>query len=209
MKIRFLVFPILFFVGVCGSPVVFAQPAGQRWEIAAQSAMLRLSDFDATSAGIGGRISFDVVRWASVEGETRFFPSDDIALPASVVADVRVANHRRRVDVFGGLKLGVRGNRFGVFAKARPGLTRLIDRGQECLGADCARVLMLLARPEYRTEFAVDYGGVLEFYPTSRSVARFELGDTTIRHRSVAPPCPAAACTSHNVSTGVGVGFRF
>jgi hypothetical protein len=78
----------------------------------------------------------------------------------------------RRAEAFAGVKLGVRGDRFGVFAKRRPGLTRLIDKGQECLGADCVRVLMLLAV-------------------------------------SLAPPCPADTCTSHNVSTRFGVGVRF
>lgn len=206
MKIRFLVFPILLFVCLGAASVAAAQP---RLEAGAQAAVLRLSDFDATSAGIGGRIAVELSRWASIEGEATFFPSDDIVLPASAVADVRLAHHRRRAEAFGGVKLGRRGDRVGVFAKIRPGFTRLIHTGAECLGVDCARILMLVALPKYRTEFALDVGGVLEFYPTGRTVARVDLGDTMIRHRSLAPPCPDGACSSHNMSTRLGVGLRF
>jgi hypothetical protein len=111
--------------------------------------------------------------------------------------------------MFAGVKLGMRGERLGIFAKVRPGFARLTDRGQECLGIDCARVLMLRALPSYRTEFALDLGGGLEFYPSARTVTRLELGDTMIRHRSLAPPCPASTCTSHNLSSRFGVGLRF
>ena len=70
------------------------------------------------------------------------------------------------------------------------------------------RVLMLLAVPEYRTEFAFDLGGVLEFYPSARTVARIDAGDTMIRHRSSAVP-PCQECTTHNFSSRFGVGVRF
>ncbi len=56
---------------------------------------------------------------------------------------------------------------------------------------------------------AEDLGGVLELYPTGRTVARFDLRDTMIGHRSFAPPCPTGTCSSHNVSTRPGVGLRF
>lgn len=206
MKIRLLVVAILLFVSAVSAS---AQPPPARFEIGAQAALLRLSDFGATSAGVGGRFTVYLSRWASLEAEGTFFPRDDIALPATIVADIRVAHHRSRAEAVAGLKLGVRGARAGVFAKIRPGLVRLRDRGQECLGADCARVLFLLARPEYRTEFALDIGGGFEFFPSGRMVTRVEIGNTMIRHRSLAPPCPGSACTSHNLATRFGAGLRF
>jgi hypothetical protein len=156
-------------------------------------------------------VSLDVTRWAAVEAEANFFPDDDVRLPPSALTPtLRVAYQRSRIDAFFGTKLGMRGDRFGVFAKVRPGFTRLTDRGgPECVGNECALVMMLLLRPEYRTEFAVDLGGILEFYPSARTVARFELGDTMIRHRSTAPPCWLSTCTSHNLSSRLGVGLRF
>jgi hypothetical protein len=68
--------------------------------------------------------------------------------------------------------------------------------------------LLLLARADYRTEFAMNLGGVLEFYPSPRIVTRLDLGTTLIRHRSFAPP-RCDGCTSSNFSSRVGVGFRF
>jgi len=50
---------------------------------------------------------------------------------------------------------------------------------------------------------------VLELYPSGRSVARFEVGDTIVRHRSTAPPCFSGDCTSHNLGSRVGFGVRF
>lgn len=186
-----------------------AQPAAPRLEVGAQASFLHLSDFQTTNAGVGGRVSFDVTKWATIEGEADFFPSDDVLLPPSTLTpDLHVAYGRRRADAFFGVKMGVRRDRLGVFAKVRPGFTRLTSSGQpQCVGDVCA--LALLVRPEYRTEFALDLGGVLEFYPSARTVARFELGDTMIRHRSVAPPCWFSSCTSHNLSSRLGVGLRF
>jgi hypothetical protein len=74
------------------------------------------------------------------------------------------------------------------------------------VGNGCA--LVLIALDTYRTEFALDLGGGIEFYPSRRTVARVELGDTIIRHRSFAPPCPSG-CTSHNLSSRLGIGVRF
>jgi hypothetical protein len=126
-----------------------------------------------------------------------------------LLGDLRIRHYRQRTEAFFGAKLGYRSERFGVFAKLRPGFTSLSERSgpDMCEGEVCAFVL--LARPEYRTEFAMDLGGILEFYPSRRLVARFELGDTIIRHRSTAPPCWGAGCTSNNVSSKFGFGLRF
>ena len=63
--------------------------------------------------------------------------------------------------------------------------------------------------PEYRTEIALDLGRVFELYPSARTVIRMELGDTIIRHRSIAPPCFGTSCTSNNLASRFGVGLRF
>lgn len=209
MKLR-LVLPILTAAAFAVASPASAQGRDSRFEIGAQASVLRLSDFDSTSAGVGGRFSVDLTPQLAIETEFNLFPSDDILLPvSSTVPDLRLAYYRRRADAFFGLKVGRRQEKVGLFAKARPGFVRLTDKGQQCLGADCARVLLLLARPDYRTELAFDVGGGLEVYLLPRTVARVELGDTIIRHRSTAPPCPGSSCTSHNVSTRLGLGVRF
>lgn len=186
-----------------------AQPGPSRYEVGLQGSVLRLSDFDTTNAGIGARFTVNLSRWAALEAEGSFYPQDDLALPPSSIPDLRIRHYRKRTEGFIGAKVGYRGERFGLFAKVRPGFSSLSERkGLEmCEGTACP--LALLIRPEYRTELAMDLGGVLEFYPSSRLVARVELGDTIIRHRSIAPPCWGETCTSNNVTSKFGIGFGF
>jgi len=185
-----------------------SQPAPSRLEVGAQAVLFNHSSFDKTTAGIGGRLSLDVTRWLTAEGEATFFPEDDIFLqsPGSTPG-LRILYPRKRTEAFFGMKAGVRKDRVGLFAKARPGFTHVSGNGVECVGDVCA--LALLIRPAYGTEFALDLGGVFEFYPWRRIVARFDLGDTMIWHNNVAPPCWTESCTSHNLSSKMGVGFRF
>jgi hypothetical protein len=193
----------------CSAGAAHAQTES-RIEVGALASFLRLSTFDTANAGFGGRVSFDLTSWAALEAEADYFPSDDVLeRPSDLFPDLRVAYERRRTDAFFGVKLGRRTDRFGLFGKVRPGLTRLseVESGQGCIGSECP--LILLARPEYRTEFALDFGGVFEFYPSDRTVTRFELGDTMIRHTGRAPGCWTGDCTSHNFSSRLGVGVRF
>lgn len=188
-----------------------AQTSGERLEVAANLNMLRLSDFSGTRAGVAGRMTFDLTPHLALEGEVAFYPKDRIVQSHSstTVGPYQIAGNRRRTDALFGVKAGTRFDRFGLFAKARPGFTRLADRGTACEGPGCAVILMLIAPYQYRTEFAFDFGGGVELYPSARTVARFEIGDTMIRHRSAAPPCPSSECTSHNLSTRLGIGYRF
>lgn len=120
---------------------VLAQPGSGRYEVSGQASLLRLSDFDATTVGLGGRVIVDVSRWLAIDAEGQFFPSDDILIRARGVPDVdfAVAHRRQRADGFFGVKVGARRDRMGLFARVRPGFTRLIDQGVECVGVDCAR----------------------------------------------------------------------
>jgi hypothetical protein len=190
--------------------VVHAQSAEPRFEVGGQASLLRLSDFDTTNAGLGGRLLFDVTDWLSIDGEVSLFPHDKVvgSTMETPVGPVRVESARRRTDALVGVKIGTRRDRFGAFAKLRPGVTRLYDKRTECVGNGCAVVLMLLAPNRYRTELAVDLGGGIEFYPSRRTVARAEISDTVIRHCSFAPPC-LSGCSSHNLSSRFGVGLRF
>jgi hypothetical protein len=208
MNARFWGFSFAVLACLYGASFANAQPSTSRFEVGAHASFLRLSDFETTPAGFGGRVSFDLTRWAALEAEADFFPKDDAMFPPSELTPaLGIVYRRTRANALFGAKLGWRNDRFGVFGKVRPGFTRLSDSGVECVGDVCA--LVLLARPEYRTEFALDLGGVFEFYPSARTVARFDLGDTMIRHRSSAPPCWGSNCTSHNLTSRIGVGVRF
>ena len=211
MKTTRLLVLVLLIACAAGVRVSSAQTPGERLEVAANLNVLRLSDFSSTMAGLGGRIAFDLTPHVAIEGELAFYPKDRIvtAESSTFTPPYRIAGHRRRTDALFGVKVGTRGQRVGVFAKARPGFTRLADRGTACEGPGCAVILMLLAPYSYRTEFAFDFGGGIELYPTDRTVARVEVGDTMIWHRSFAPPCLGSQCTSHNLSSRLGIGYRF
>src|SRR3712207_9510038 len=68
-----------------------------------------------------------------------------------------------------------------------------------------------------RTYFSADLGGVLEFYPSSRIVTRFDFGDTLIRYGRrtartvIAPGIPATIdpSTTHNFQFTAGIALRF
>jgi hypothetical protein len=198
-----LLLALLSIISFAGSGVAFAQ-SGPRFEVGGHLSTLTHSGFtSSTSLGVGGRFTVNLAPWIAAEAEITFFPHDDVLQqPAPTLG---VEYRRRRTEAFFGGKIGMRGERFGLFAKVRPGLASLSHTGFDCKGDVCA--LILLALPEYRTEFALDYGGVVEFYPSPRFVTRFDFGDTMIRHRSFAPPC--RECTSHNFSSRFGFGVRF
>ena len=183
-----------------------AQTAVPRFEGGGHFSTLRIGEAGNTNAGIGGRAGYDFSRWLAVEAETSFFPRDRIDVEMGVAPITTTRWSRRRLEGFFGPKVGVRGERVGAFAKVRPGFVTLTNTGLGCAGDICP--LILLPRPEYRTEFALDLGGIFEFYPTPRSIARFDLGTTAIRHRSQGVP-PCRDCTTKNLSTSLGVGFRF
>ena len=184
-----------------------AQTEPRRLEVGGYFSTLSIGDAGNTNAGLGGRVSYELSRWLWVDGDLSFFPSDRLDIGSGAEALMLQTQYsRRRLEGFAGPKIGVRGERFGVFGKARPGVTHLIDKGMNCVGELCA--LALLARPEYNPEFALDLGGIVEFYATERTVARFDLGTTVIRHRSsFAPPC--RECTTQNFSTSLGMGVKF
>ncbi|PYS81535.1 MAG: hypothetical protein DMF67_16330 [Acidobacteria bacterium] len=120
-----------------------------------------------------------------------------------------------------GLKAGRRFERFGVFAKARPGFVTfggvpaLVGTQTVTFGGQ--QFVIPLFENRRKTYFSTDAGGVLEFYPSRRLITRFDFGDTIIRYgqrRSQATLDPATAFdlpaeTRHNFQFSAGVGFRF
>lgn len=196
---------LIVFAGLMPDRVASAQSIG-RFEAGGQVSALRIQDLDATPAGFGGRFSYDLLDWLSVESELNLFPHETITVDGPV-GGLRLAYRRQRSEAVFGPKVGIRTGRFGLFAKVRPGFVRFSDQGIDCLGEVCAAVS--LARPvDHRTELAVDLGGVLEFYPSARTVARVDIGDTVIRHGGQAAPS-CSNCTSHNFASRVGIGLRF
>jgi hypothetical protein len=143
-----------------------------------------------TNVGIGGRAGYNVTKQVAVEGELNYFPQDD---------------NRAKINAVQGLfgvKAGWRGDKVGVFGKARPGFFHY-EEPVVCITSPCNN-------PTF-TKFALDLGGVLEFYPSRSLVTRFDLGDVMIRQQRITGSFPPAAkdVFHHNLQFSAGVGFRF
>jgi hypothetical protein len=177
-------------------------------DVTGQFSTLALANLDATSVGVGGRVNVGLSRWLSFDGEFSVYPNDNFTEGGGFFpAGDGLTFKRRRLEGLAGVKIGWRNDRVGVFGKVRPGFVHLTNRGVDCAGDVCA--LILVAVPEYKTEFAFDLGGIVEFYPTARTVARVDIGDLEIQHRSLLVPMQCSTCTTHNFSTRVGFGMRF
>lgn len=167
--------------------------------------------------GFGGRLTFNLTEHIAVEGEITYHPKErslgvgGLFPPENFGVEV---GGTRTQGLFGA-KVGKRFDKFGVFAKARPGFMRY-SRVPNCPEGDVSR-----CTEGARTEFAFDIGGAFEYYPTSRFVVRFDAGDTIIRHRELTranfgglPPTPnfpleVGGGTTHNAQYSVAFGVRF
>jgi hypothetical protein len=200
----FRLVPSFLFLALAVAVPAHAQTFQPGFEVGGQAVMARLGSDDAlVSTGVSGRLTFDFSRWIALDGEFSFFPKDDLHHRFADLSPVSgLVYHRDRIEGLAGIKAGYRADRFGVFAKARPGFSRLLDKGIGCDGDVC--VLILVPRPEYHTEFAFDLGGVVEFYPSSRLVARFDLSDVMVSENERAP-----RASTHNLTSRLGIGFRF
>jgi hypothetical protein len=186
-----------------GGPV---GPPG-RVDLGLHVAWMRQNRLDTTPAGLGGRVTVELSNWFGIEGDVTFYPQDDFTISnaAGFVPEYAITTRRSRLSGFFGPRAGARSDRLGVFGFARPGFTRLKAGDVDCEGPGCA--IILLVRPEYRTEFAFDVGGTVELYFPSGATIRVDAADTVIRHRSLAPPC--LRCTTHNFTLRTGIGVRF
>ncbi|HWS86105.1 MAG TPA: outer membrane beta-barrel protein [Pyrinomonadaceae bacterium] len=177
--------------------------------------VMTTTEHRATEAGVGARLGYNVNRYVTLEAEVNFFPRE------GEVTEDDFTGGRKLQGLFG-IKAGKRGESLGVFAKARPGFVHftagelqgnvgcipLIPTPPGCFGVDKLG----------RTDFAFDLGGVVEMYPTERSILRLDLGDTVLRSREhqvpvLTQPTPVLvqvpARTTHNFQGSVGFGIRF
>ena len=207
----------------------FAQSDEKKFEVGGQVSVLQtathslnpgpgfsLSETKESEFGFGGRFGYNISNHFAIEAEGNFFPRD------------RDLQGGRKIQGLFGVKAGKKFDKVGVFAKARPGFIRF-ERGDYEFGPNgCIAVFpppLACYRPVAKTNMAFDVGGVLELYPSARTIIRFDAGDTIIRfgdrlvaatNPAIPPPSglnlvvfPVSAETKHNFQASVGVGFRF
>ena len=167
-----------------------------------------------TNYGFGGRFGYRLSEHFTLEGEGNFFPHDG------------VLDAGRKIQGFFGVKAGKRFDKIGVFAKARPGFVRYSRGDYRAPLGPCVAIFpqpIGCYQALGRTSFAADLGGVFEYYPTKRTIIRFDAGDTIVRlpARNVAAfqtnatsslslvVVPAPAETRNHFQASAGFGFRF
>lgn len=165
-----------------------------RYEIGAQ-----FSAFEGS--GFGGRFTFNINKNVALEAEGNFFP--------------RVNFPARSLEGLFGIKVGKRWNKFGVFGKTRPGFIYR-NRGKYEFGGTVQNPIIKIAG---RTDPVIDLGGVVEFYPTTRIITRFDFGDTIRRTGQLTgvfldqnnriQTYRSFSTVSHQLQFSAGVGFRF
>ncbi|HEY6232255.1 MAG TPA: hypothetical protein VIW64_13425 [Pyrinomonadaceae bacterium] len=195
----------------------------QKVEVGVHFTSITKPDFNngATEPGFGGRFTLNLNRSVALEAVGNFFPhSCRFCGGGSVAGD----NSGNLAQGFFGVKAGKRFEKWGIFAKARPGVVSFSEGDSSYVSTAAGGSFPFELRQQRLTNFAVDLGGVLEFYPTKRLVTRFEGGDTLIHYRSRQTnfigfdpttstgfliPFSTRSETRHNFQFAAGVGWRF
>jgi hypothetical protein len=190
-----------------------AQVGGRKFEAGAVFTSITLSDFkartppgittgDSTVNGLGGRLAYNFTKNISLDAEGSFFP------------ETHFGNQEfgQKMQGFIGVKAGVRNKWVGGFAKARPGVMWFGDFSSPgtCSGTTFGSSCTV----SHEKDFAMDLGGVIEVYPSERTIIRADVGDTIIRYASHTfgqfnNPRVLTAATKNNFQLSVGFGWRF
>jgi hypothetical protein len=176
------------------------------------------SEGQKAEPGFGARIGYNFTENVALEAEGNFFPRER-----------ELGGGRRSQGLFG-IKAGKRFEQVGLFVKARPGFVHFSEGDlQQRPDTACIAIFpppIACFEAKGRTDFALDVGGVFEYYPSRRTIIRFDAGDTIIRmgeHRAPIvfqnapgsnPPTrvvvgSAPSETTHNFQGSLGFGIRF
>jgi hypothetical protein len=157
---------------------------------------------DATVNGLGGRLAYNLTKNFAIDAEGDFFP------------ETHLGNEEfgQKLQGFIGLKAGVKNRWVGAFAKARPGVMWFGDFSS--VGTCSGSTFGSSCTVSHEKDFALDLGGVVEFYPTERTIIRADIGDTIVHYpqRTFGQfnnPSVLNAETKNNLQISIGFGWRF
>jgi len=190
-----------------------AQIDKHRSEVGGVYTVITLADFqsrlfptfgagNSTVSGLGGRFAFKFNKHLALDAEINFFPKSHL----------RNEEVGQKMQGFIGLKAGVRKRKVGVFAKARPGVMWF---GEFQTRGSCTAISIgTSCTVGHEKDFAMDVGGVFEFYPTDRLIIRADVGDTIVRYPdhsfgSLTVPILVPADTKNNLQVSLGISWRF
>jgi hypothetical protein len=185
-----------------------------KYEVGVEFTSLERETFGAKKAepGVGVRFTYNLNEMFAFEAAGYLFPERCF----------QCANPGRMHQIVGGVKVGKRFEKWGFFAKARPGVVSFSQGEANVVRITPNGPLPFELEVNRVNSFAVDFGGVVEFYPSRKIVTRFDVGDTMIHFGQrtssfiifpVSGPqiifVPRPARTTHNFQFSAGVGFRF
>jgi hypothetical protein len=188
-----------------------------RYEIAAEFSALGRSQNGCKrlEPAVGARFTFNINKNFAIEGATH----------GSFSGECPNCLDRGRVfDLVGGLKAGKRFEKWGLFAKVRPGVVNYTFGEINVVPSGTGGSFPFRVEAKGTDNFATDLGGVVEFYPSRRIVTRFDLGDMIIHtarrtgtgvnfdpatQTYFLVPFTTPARTTHNFQFIASVGFRF
>jgi hypothetical protein len=184
--------------------LALGQSASPPFELGAQLAAVRSSEFEATDLGVGARFSWSPVGLLGLESEINFYPK---GFPGQFPIS------RGRVEGLLGATVGPRVGSVRLFGKGRVGFLNVRPASQPFA---CILIFPPPLSCELgagRTLLVFDVGGGLELFPTRRTFARVEIGDRVVKY-----PGPALARRgailehtffSHDLRFAAGAGLRF
>jgi hypothetical protein len=186
-------------------------------EVGGQFSFIRLRDLSENDTGGGLRVGYNITPSLTLEGEFNYFPGNLTDLnrffsgPAGL--NPTFYSQNRVQGLFGAKYMALRGDKFGIGGKFRPGFLRFngdsgaLSNGAPvgCGGINSTLIVCQLAAGQ--TNFAMDLGGVFEYYPGGKLFTRFDVGATIIRFGPVAGAPDGFNSTNLQMSAGIGVRF--
>ncbi len=166
-----------------------------KYEVGLHYTTLQVTEKSDHDSGLGLRFTYNLNDYLALEAEGNQLPQ------------TREGGGNNETQGFFGARAGIRRERYGLFAKARPGFTRFyllgINPGPNSF-------------EQGHTRFAMDVGGVFEYYPNKHIAFRVDAGDTMVHYRPgdffyrrLDEPMPVLRQLSHNLQITVGAAFRF
>jgi hypothetical protein len=186
-----------------------------KFEIGGQFSFIRLRDLSENDTGGGLRVGYNITPSFTVEGEFNYFPgglTDLISLQTGIPGSTTVYSQNRTQGLFGVKYMALRGDKFGIGGKFRPGFVRFNgDSGALAAGGITVctpgSTVFICQLAAGKTNFAMDLGGVFEYYPAGKVFTRFDLGATIIRFGPTSGAGDGFNSTNLQMTAGIGVRF--